>query len=98
MDISTIETAASAAGIASSYISASGQPVQIAASARQKILDALQTSPTTSVSFLPPVCVFRQGELPRILLQKAVPDTCHWRLQPEQGKPLRGTITHGFLT
>lgn len=82
MDISAIETAAKAAGIADSYISASGEPVQINVSTQEKILAALGDLPVEN-GLLPPVCVFRQGELPRILLQDCVTDTCHWRLQPE---------------
>lgn len=97
MDISAIETAAKAAGIADSYISASGEPVQINVSTQEKILAALGDLPVEN-GLLPPVCVFRQGELPRILLQDCVTDTCHWRLQPESGKPLRGGVAHGFLT
>ena len=97
MDISVIEAAAKAAGIADSYISALGQPVQIAISTQEKILAALgHTTPENNL--LPAVSVFRQGELFRVLLQDAVTDTCHWRLQPESGKPLRGVVANGFLT
>ncbi|WP_024872054.1 4-alpha-glucanotransferase [Tolumonas lignilytica] len=97
MDISVIEAAAKAAGIADSYISASGEPVRISPSTQEKILDALGNIPLQS-SALPPVNVFRQGEVPRILLQDSVDDVCHWRLQPETGKAMRGGVVHGFLT
>ncbi len=97
MDISAIETAAKAAGIADSYISAHGEPIHIKVSTQEKILAALGDL-TPDSGLLPPVCVFRQDDLFRILLQDGVTDTCHWRLQPENGKPLRGLVAQGFLT
>ena len=97
MDISVIEAAAKAAGIADSYISASGEPVRISLSTQEKILDAMGNTPIQG-NALPPVNVFRQGEIPRVLLQDSVDDPCHWRLQPETGKAMRGSVVHGFLT
>jgi 4-alpha-glucanotransferase len=98
--MTAIETAASAAGIANSYINAVGEQVDITASSQAKILAALQCNApiVNDKPLIPSVSVFRQGELPRILLQNAVNETCHWRLQPEQGKTIRGVISHGYLT
>ncbi|MDH2067015.1 4-alpha-glucanotransferase [Pantoea sp. GD03673] len=72
----------SLAGIAAEYINAHGKPQAIPTLTRQRLLAVMQT-PRQQSTPLPPVVIFRSGDL--LSLSPQLNDDAHWHLTSEAG-------------
>ncbi|WHQ73160.1 4-alpha-glucanotransferase [Pantoea sp. Lij88] len=73
----------SLAGIAAEYINAHGKPQAITSQTRQRLLAVMQP-PNPLSTPLPPVVIFRSGEL--LSLSPQLSDDAHWHLTSEAGE------------
>lgn len=92
MDVKKREQAA-AAGIAESYINARGQPEEVSAGTREKLLAAMKARPRAGNDPLPPC---------KVLLKKRVQQfpvsgkgDYQWQFESEQGKTHQGAVSAG---
>lgn len=82
----------SQAGIAAEYINAHGQPQAIPAATRQRLLAVMQP-PRPSTTPLPPVLIFRSGEV--LSLSPQLSTEAHWQLTRETGEITAGRCQPG---
>jgi len=93
MDSKQLNKAATAAGIASSYINAKGQPEAIADATKQRLLAAMGNPKPVSAAPLPAAKVF--SGTGKLTLPVGGKGDFHWQLQTESGKPYQGEIAAG---
>jgi len=93
MDSKQLNKAATAAGIASSYINAKGQPEAIADETKQRLLAAMGNPKPASAAPLPAAKVFSGSG--KLTLPVDGKGHFHWHLQAESGKQYHGEIAAG---
>ena len=93
MDSKQLNKAATAAGIASSYINAKGQSEAIADETKQRLLAAMGNPQPVSAAPLPAAKVFSGTS--KLMLPVGGQGHFRWHLQTESGKPYQGEITAG---
>jgi len=93
MDLKKRDQAAAAAGIASKYINARGQPEAVSAGTREKLLEAMAAVPDRGNAPLPPCRVLLKKRTQQ--LQVGGKGNYQWQFDSEQGKTHQGSVSGG---
>ncbi|QKJ85285.1 4-alpha-glucanotransferase [Paramixta manurensis] len=93
MDLTQLDKAASAAGIAASYINAKGEPETISVETRQQLLAAMGNPRPISAAPLPTAKVFSGTQ--KRTLPVGGKGLFRWHLQTERGKQYQGEVRGG---
>ncbi|MFS2221793.1 4-alpha-glucanotransferase [Pantoea sp. B65] len=95
MDSKQLDKAATAAGIASSYINAKGQPEAIAPETKRRLLAAMANPQPVSAAPLPAAKVFSGTR--KLNLPVAGNGRFRWHLQTESGRQYEGEVKGGEM-